>query len=205
MLDVRKKLRPAVRSVFSAFKLREAYRSPSSRADLPQRVSIIRLENDDVILAPCAAARVRRLSEYGHRAARRRHFLELSVREESDPLSIPRPEGERCPVGSVQLFRRQLSKGLHPDRIAFFVVSRTECDGCSLHIQHRRSGEIPGEIETHLLRRRQKRSQRSLRLAGTVARPDLRAQNKQQRKRDPSPIALTRCFGLRRRNSDSSA
>src|SRR5690242_15416072 len=93
-------LRPTVSRVFAPFKLRQAYGSSACRTDLPQGIAVIGLVDDHVVLIPRTSPRIRRVSQDGDRASRRLYLLHASVGEESNPLSISRPEGERGTVCS---------------------------------------------------------------------------------------------------------
>src|SRR5882762_4935708 len=104
-----------MRAVFVGVNFGDWRRRAASRVDLPQRITIIRGVQDDIVLAPCAAARIGSLRQIGDRTSARRNLLELSVGKEAEEPSIGGPEKRVGTVGSSQFVGVGTIEPAHPD------------------------------------------------------------------------------------------
>ena len=97
-------LRPAM-GAFSLGQFRHRRGRTSGRGNPRQGAGAGQLRDEVAVLTPTAAAGVRGVAQGDRRAAFDRNLLQLSLREECDPLPVRRQEGSECPFRARE-FRR---------------------------------------------------------------------------------------------------
>src|ERR1700722_7582533 len=158
MLAVRKKTGPAVSGVLTRIKFGEARWSAPGSADLPQDIAVIGLINDDVVLIPGAASRVRSIRDNGNRSAGRGHLFQVAVGKKSDEPAIVGPEGKGGAFGAVEFRGSDVVEELHPERVSFFFSAGAEGDCAAVQADGRGAGKIAGELESGVRGWRKKRA-----------------------------------------------
>src|SRR6201993_1964703 len=126
MLAVGQKVGPAMRRMLPCFELGQSQRLSACSVDLPQGFPIVRLVDDDVVLAPSSSSWIGRLGENGDRTACSRNFLQVAVGEEANEFSVGRPKGKNSALGALQFPGSKVAERLHPDRIPLSLAPGTE-------------------------------------------------------------------------------
>src|SRR5882762_3691959 len=120
---------PALGCVLGGIHFGELCRNSTSRADSPQRLPVIGLKDDDVVLVPGAASRIRRIGKSDDRPACCRNFFQMAISKEAQEFSVAGPEGKTRSFGSLEFFSGKVTERLHPDCVPLFrgTSAESEC------------------------------------------------------------------------------
>src|ERR1700738_4950074 len=129
MLAIGQEPGPAVGGVFAGFEFRQRRGRTAVGVDAPNRFTVVRLEDDDIVLIPGTTAGIGRIRKDGDRTARCRDLFKLTVSEKSQKFSVRGPERKGGAFGAFEFSGGEVAEGLHPKRVSLLLVSSREGHG----------------------------------------------------------------------------